>query len=351
MIGVFTEGLWDLRREIATVTGLRPVRRSFSTRGLDAVAAWGRKSAARYARLLARMGGAPVITLEDGFLRSVRPGGAERSASYVADRLGIYFDTRRPNALEAMIRARAADPVRAAQDAAPALAALRELGLSKYNDFDPVAGRRFLDDPRMEGAVLLVDQTRGDAALTGAGAGARAFAAMLACAARENPGLLLLLKVHPETLTGRRAGHFTPAMIRRMARLCPEVAEARRRGLIALLTDRLAPHALFQRVGRVYAVSSLLGFEALVAGAPTTVFGRSFYAGWGLTDDRAPPIPQRGAVPLAAVAAAAFCDYTRYLHPVTREPWSLPEAVADLVARRERNAQPGDGAPGRVGQG
>lgn len=337
-IGLYTFGMWRLRDEVAVLTGLVPERRLWSTRGLSAVAGWGFKAPARLPRFLARRSGLPYVAIEDGFFRSLSPGRTERSLSLVADATGIYYDARGPSALEALIHARAADPASAERDAAAAIRAIREEGVSKYNLFDPVDRARFRAAPGHDGAVLVIDQTRGDAAIAGAGAGPETFAAMLAAAAAENPGARLLVKTHPETQIGRRSGHFAPAFLDTACAHHKALAEARRAGRLVFLTGRIAPIDLFARVGRVYAVSSLLGFEALVAGRPVTLFGRAFYSGWGLTDDRAPPTGRRGPVPLGCLVAAVFRDYPCYFDPATRRPCPMETVVAHLAGPRAEDA-------------
>ncbi len=237
-----------------------------------------------------------------------------------------------------MVAARAADPARAARDAAPALEALAA-GLSKYNVFSPEA-RTALDalDPDSARNVLIADQTLGDASVTGglAGVGRTAretFRAMLAAAAEENPDAQLVLKVHPETRMGRRAGHLDADLLAEAASASPAFAEAQASGRVRFLSESVRPCDLFARTGRAYVLTSLIGFEALAAGLPVAVFGRAFYAGWGLTDDRAPPAPGRRPVPLEALAAAAYADYCRWFHPETRAPIALPEATDLLLAR------------------
>ena len=66
-------------------------------------------------------------------------------------------------------------------------------------------------------------------------------------------------------------------------------------------------------------MTSLLGFEALMHKRRVTCLGTPFYAGWGLTDDRAMPLPRRAATPdLTALVHATLIDYPRYFDPVTR---------------------------------
>jgi capsular polysaccharide export protein len=329
-IGIFSPGLWRLRREVAIVTGRHPVRRRWSVRELDEVAGWGHKPTAHRARALAASAGLPYAALEDGFLRSLRPGRGEASISYVCDRVGIHYDARAPSGLEMLVHARLAAPEAAARDAAVARDALQGRGLSKYNAFEPLGEADLPSDPAR--TVLVIDQTHGDASVCGAGADADTFHRMLAAAAEENPDATLVIKTHPETRAGRKAGYLGSTDRAGMAGAGGALEEAVRAGRVTRLVRMVRPRDLFARVGRVYAVSSQLGLEALAAGLPVTCFGRAFYSGWGLTDDRAPPTGRRCPATLDALLAAAFVDYARYFCPVSRRPCTPGEAIEALDA-------------------
>lgn len=235
--------------------------------------------------------GAPLLTLEDGFLRSVAPGPGGPVLSLIVDDLGIYYDCARPSRLETLIAEGAHDEARAGA----ALSLLRRLKLSKYNNAPELA-------PPPQGHVLVIDQTRGDRSIEGAGADARSFARMLAAARSENPGAEIVIRPHPETVAGRKAGHFGPEDGTGGARLWGEPAN---------IWDMTAG------ARAVYTVSSQSGFEALLAGAPVRCFGTPFYAGWGATGDET-PAPRRAARrdPLA-IFAAAYLSY-----PVYFDPWA-----------------------------
>lgn len=337
-IGVFSSGLWRLRARVAALTGLDPVFRRFSARGLTAVAGWGHKPTARRARACARAAGLPYLAIEDGFFRSIAPGETESSVSHVCDAEGVYYDARGPSAFERLVAARAVDPAAAMTAAAPALDAMRRLKLSKYNLFRAGPGALAALERARGGVALVVDQTVGDAAVEGAGADAATFRAMLVAAAEENPAATIVLRTHPETRAGRRPGFFSPAAIAAAAAAGPALAAARAEGRLIALDAAVAPMDLFARVARVYVVSSQMGFEALIAGLPVVCFGRAFYAGWGLTDDRAPPTGRRGPAPLAALAAAAFVDYARYFDPETGAPCAMIHALGRLAELRDRQA-------------
>lgn len=288
--------------------------------GVTRIAGWGRKPIARRALRYAERWNLPFLTLEDGFLRSVGLGvRGVRPLSLALDGQGVYYDPSRPSDLETLIAAAAAAPA-GDQRGRELIALMRRHGIGKYNeapdlpDSDP-AGR---DRP----LVLVVDQTLGDAAIVAGGAGPADFIAMLEAALAEHPGADIRVRVHPDVLAGRRYGYL--------------MAAARARG-VALEARPVAWPSLAARAARVYVVSSLAGLEALIQGAPVTCFGRPFFAGWGLTDDRR-PLPRRVARPsLAALVSAAYFDYCRYVDPLTDRPADAL-AIARHVARlRERD--------------
>jgi capsular polysaccharide export protein len=92
-----------------------------------------------------------------------------------------------------------------------------------------------------------------------------------------------------------------------------------------------------EAVDSVWTMTSTLGFEALLRGKDVTCLGTPFYAGWGLTDDRAMPIERRVARPtLAQFVHAVLIDYPRYFDPVS----TLPCPVEVVVERLESGAVP-----------
>ena len=88
-----------------------------------------------------------------------------------------------------------------------------------------------------------------------------------------------------------------------------------------------------------------LGFEALLRGKRVTCLGTPFYAGWGLTDDRAMPITRRTATPdLTALVHAVLIDYPRYFDPKT----GLPCPVEIVVERLSTGDIPKAGPLNRI---
>lgn len=262
----------------------------------DAVGVWGASPTAWRGRALAARTGAPVITVEDAFLRSVLSGrdrsriGRRGPIGLLIDPDGLHFDPATPSRIETL----AASPEAAARaaEAAEALARLRAAGLSKYNAHRPGA------PAPPPGYVLVVDQTRGDASLRGAGR--ETFLRMLAAARDEHPGARIVVRSHPETAAGHRPGHLGACDLRR-----GETLDA----------SPVSPWALVANARAVYAVSSQMGYEALLAGHRPRLFGHPFYAGWGLSDDETPLPRRRGRATVETLFAASHL-----LAPVWYDP-------------------------------
>lgn len=283
---------------------------------LDAVLAWGQRPSAGRAAAFAARHGLPVLRIEDGFLRSLALGADAPPLSVVLDDLGIYFDARAPSRLESLVSAGVdAAGASRAQSLRRAWCAAR---VSKYNHARDDA----LSAPLPPRFVLVVDQTAGDASIAGGLADAASFTRMLAAARDENPDCVLLLKVHPDVVAGRKRGHFD---VRRLA------SDPR----VRVVADAVHPVPLLEAAEKVYTVTSQLGFEALLHGRPVRVFGMPFYAGWGLTQDALPAPARRGPAMLDALVHAALVEYPRYIDPETGRRCS-PERLLEWLALQRR---------------
>ena len=180
--------------------------------------------------------------------------------------------------------------------------------------------------------MLVADQCFGDLSVSRGMAGAVSFIAMVAAARNENPDCAVLVKVHPDVASGRRTGFIPPAAL----------TDPRLRVIAA----DCHPLRLIAGAEAVYAVTSLLGFEALLHGKRVRCFGMPFYAGWGLTGDALAPPPRRGAARLEALVHAAFVTVPRYVDPASGGAWEAETAIADAArARAELIVTLAGGAP------
>ena len=320
---VNTVGLYRLRRELGELTGLRISLLSAipSVRKTDVIGCWGVRPSQARARRRAFRASCPVWQFEDGFLRSVRPGSREQPLSLVVDRTGLYYDARQTSDLETSLSRTGIDE-REHGEAERAMALLRSLRLSKYNQGLRTGGKIAGLTPRDDGdrLVVVVDQVKGDASIAGALADDRSFQRLLDAAVAENPQSTIVVRTHPESLSGRRTGYF---------------GNVRSAGRIVVNHESLNPWELLDRKPVVYTVSSLLGFEALIAGCRVSCFGAPFYSGWGLTDDRV-DVPRRARqVGLHEIVYKVYLEYVRYFDAWTRRPIDFFRAAEQLAFLRD----------------
>ncbi|MEO1238938.1 MAG: capsular polysaccharide biosynthesis protein [Pseudomonadota bacterium] len=276
----------------------------------DAVGIWGASPTSNRGQAVAARTDTPVITVEDAFLRSVLPGrSGEPAMGLVIDRTGLHFDATRPSDIETLLATQTPDAALTAR-AEAAMERIRHWGLSKYNCWDP--GLTAPDDDY----VLVVDQTRGDAALPD-DAETR-FADMLAAAKRENPHARVIIRTHPETALGHRAGYFGP-----------KHCDAQ----VSLVSDPVPPARMIRNARTVYTVSSTLGFEALIHGQTPRVFGTPFYAGWGLTRDETTLPRRQRRLRLPDLFAGAMIRYPTWYDPFRDRLCQLEDVIDALSAR------------------
>lgn len=316
----------DPRRVVFCRTLAQARSRGLGTTAGDRLLVWGVPTEAVADE--AQKARVPLVRVEDGFLRSVGLGAALSAPwSWVFDGQGIYYDPRTVSTLEEMLQNRQFGPEELAR-----AAALRQrlvaLGLSKYNAdraglaLPPVAtGRRIFVPGQVEddasvrlGASLTIEQ-------------------MLRRVRQENPDAFVVYKPHPDVTAGLRRGYV------------PVPGD----GLVDHCASGVALAEIFAQVDEVHTLTSLAGFEGLLHGLAVTVYGAPFYAGWGLTRDRAdhPALARRTRrIELPHLVAATLLAYPRYYDWTQRRPANA-EAVAERLGR-DRDRPAPLSAPGRL---
>ncbi|WP_269900168.1 capsular polysaccharide biosynthesis protein [Paenalcaligenes faecalis] len=302
---------------------------SISQKNLHAVAGWGQRGTARKARAYAAKHQLPFIALEDGFLRSVDLGvNGAAPLSLVMDDVGIYYDATQPSNLEQLINDIdfAKDGLQA--EALSAIALITKHNLSKYNHAPELELPALPDG--LDARVLVVDQTRGDMSVV-LGGGEEGVAAMVEAALAEHPTAQIIVKTHPDVLSGKKKGYLTDAELLTNPR-------------VLLWAEDCSPLHLLRQIDQVYVYTSQLGFEALMLGKPVQCFGLPWYAGWGVTVDRHPQIAslaarRSGGKALWQLFAAAYLQYARYIHADTGQRGSIFDVIPWLVRNRAASQQ------------
>ncbi|MDH6299944.1 capsular polysaccharide biosynthesis protein [Polynucleobacter sphagniphilus] len=279
---------------------------------IDAVLAWGNKPSSKRATTLAQERNVPLIRLEDGFLYGLEPRTSARS-SLVIDDLGIYYDANQPSRLEHCI----GDDLTESQILrARSIQALWQMnGVSKYNHAPDWI--RPSDEWSQEPFILLVDQTRGDQSIAGAMADANSFELMLNTALAQSTFQHILIKVHPEVMSGKKLGHFDVSA----------TSALRSHPRIRILDQDCNLSSVIKEANAVFTVSSQAGFEGMLWGKPVHTFGIPFYAGWGLTFDFLLKPSRRGSASLEQLIYSTLVSYSRYIHPETGNQCQIEDLI------------------------
>lgn len=265
--------------------------------------------------------GKPVTYIEYGFIASlgvIAEGGCP-SYSVLLDDVGLHYNATLVTDLESRIRNMPELDQVESRQLRETIEEIRRGRVSKYNH----APLEF-EMPGAPGCakVLVVDQRYGDKSIECSGADARTFELMLNAAMAENPDADILLKVHPDAITGGKEGHFGKFIGGGLPQN------------VYLFHEDANPIAFLEKISKVYVCSSQLGFEALMCGKAVVCFGVPFYSGWGLTDDRGRVCRRGKPRTLEQVFKAAYIDASRYVDPITLEVGGIENLVRYIATER-----------------
>lgn len=280
--------------------------------GYEQVLVWG----CRYPELVS------AIRVEDGFIRSTGLGSNLcRPSSLSIDPVGIYFDSRRPSALEQLLNYEPLDEALLAKGNR-LLTLLRESRVSKYNvaEVEP-----FLPPQDGRELVLVVGQVDGDASILCGSPEIRSNEQLLWAVRAAKPQAHILFKPHPDVVCGNREGAISASCL-------AECVDSQ------VLQSDLA--SLYPHIDELHTMTSLSGFEALVQGAKVTTWGQPFYSGWGLTRDIHPPVRRERPLPLAALVYLTLAAYPRYIDWQSGL-WCSPEQLIRKLAAQKPLAMTG----------
>ncbi|MCP4355441.1 MAG: hypothetical protein GY793_07375 [Proteobacteria bacterium] len=262
----------------------------------------------------------PVFVAEDGFLRSVDIGtSGEQTLSVQLDTLGgIYYDARTPSIIEFDLNKSyfnlAKWQIALAKEA---MGIIKEKGLSKYNLTMPEEIKWASKEQKK---VLVLDQRYGDQSVMASLTTPDKFEDMLQAAIDENPGAQIILKIHPDVITGGLKSHFN---------------NLDKRTDITLLTENYNPVSLLKSVDKVYTVCSGMGFEALICGKEVVCFGVPFYSNWGLTDDRIKLGRRQETRTLEDVFYTSYIKFCNYYNDKTNKSTDIIDVINRLAEKRD----------------
>lgn len=280
---------------------------------------WGKRKSGQKAIELAKKYKAKFILLEDGFIRSIAL--SSKPFGMVSDDTGIYYDASAPSRLENILSNHTFGK-NELEKAKKAMDFILKNNISKYNENLPLSkelAQKYALDERQN--VLLIPQTLNDASLIYGNSDDFSFNEIANIAIKENPSANILLKIHPDVLSGKKSSNVDIATLPKS---------------IKIISENINPIELLKKCQKVYTKTSGMGFEAMMCGCEVVLFGSPFYAGWGLSDERV-KAPERRTrkLSLEELFYGAYIEYSSYFDIHTNEKIDILELLEQIKLQRE----------------
>ncbi|EAL3850962.1 capsular polysaccharide biosynthesis protein [Campylobacter coli] len=275
----------------------------------DKIFIWGKK----YDKtLLAKDFSNEIFLVEDGFLRSVFLGSdLTRPFSLIIDSKGLYVDPSKPSDLEDILQNHIFDES-LKQRAKKLITMIMQNKFSKYNGLK----HEKLNFNTNKKIILIPAQVEDDASMILGGAGYDTLK-LLQSVRKANENAFIVFKPHPDVLSGNRKGLKDKSII---LKYCDEIIE------------NVSIDSAINACDEVHTITSTSGFDALLRGKKVVVYGKPFYAGWGLTSDLH-KIPRRTRVlSLEELVAGVLILYPRYIHPKSKNLCEVELALDTMLA-------------------
>ena len=279
---------------------------------------WGKKDDFLFSRYLdsLKFRGIKVnkIYVEDGFVRSINSGVLHsRPASLNFDSVANHFENKE-NELERLL-----SNYNLSQDeknkAKVYLDIFRDLRITKYFDPDPFGNEKFKHEISNKKAVLVIGQVEDDASIISSKSKIKTNQELVSLAIKENPNKKIYYRPHPD--------YFA------------EIREDKNKNNVYKLCDVLSPATsifeIFEVVDKVYTISSLAGFEAVIHGKNVVVLGTPFYSNWGLTDDRTSINRRQRKLSIEEIFYISYIKYPKYISMVSDESVSFVETITYFI--------------------
>ncbi|EAL2096411.1 capsular polysaccharide biosynthesis protein [Campylobacter coli] len=279
----------------------------------DKIFIWGKK----YDKaLLAKDFNNEIFLVEDGFLRSVFLGSdLTRPFSLIIDSKGLYVDPSKPSDLEDILQNHIFDES-LKQRAKKLITMIMQNKFSKYNGLK----HEKLNFNTNKKIILIPAQVEDDASMILGGAGYDTLK-LLQSVRKANENAFIVFKPHPDVLSGNRKGLKDKSII---LKYCDEIIE------------NVSIDSAINASDEVHTITSTSGFDALLRGKKVVVYGKPFYAGWGLTSDLH-KIPRRTRVlSLEELVAGVLILYPRYIHPKSKNLCEV-ELALDIMLALQRD--------------
>lgn len=235
----------------------------------------------------------PVTRVEDGFLRSFGLG-LDKTIPYSLcfDTKGLYYNSTIPSDFEKL--ANAHNEVISNEMLEYAKLVRHELidcSVTKYY----LKNAKRLSYPKKTGErILVIGQVETDQSIVYSGSVILTNLDLVKYVRQMYPDAELVFKQHPDDIKKETKIDT----IRSIADF--------------VISENVFINDLLTDIDRVYTISSLLGFEALIRGKSVYTTGLPFYAGWGLTNDLIKCERRKAKLTLDELTAIAYLLYPSY---------------------------------------
>ena len=304
---------------------INPIRRAnywklAIKKGIDEdsiVFVWGTK---RFLRLehFTDKNGIKVIRVEDGFVRSLNLGSDLTTPfSLVFDSQGIYYNSNLPSQLESLLNTHEFSK----NDLEKASFFYRQMlqsGVSKYNYYSN--HKLMLETTNTK--ILVVGQVEDDASIY-YGARGMTNIKLLLEVRKKNPDSYIIYKPHPDVVSKNRKGALSRVEILRYS---DEILE------------KINIISVIKAVDEVHTMTSLAGLEALLYKKKVVVYGKPFYAGWGLTCDTQFTERRCRKLTLLELIAGVYILYPSYISPLSYSKCSAIDFISDFVLWKSKQS-------------
>ncbi|EAK9877582.1 capsular polysaccharide biosynthesis protein [Campylobacter lari] len=279
----------------------------------DKIFIWGKK----YDKtLLAKDFSNEIFLVEDGFLRSIFLGSdLTRPFSLIVDSKGLYVDPSKPSDLEDILQNYVFDE-NLKQRAKKLISTITQNKFSKYNGLK----HEKLNFNTNKKIILIPAQVEDDASMILGGAGFNTLK-LLQSVRKANENAFIVFKPHPDVLSGNRKGLKDKSII---LKYCDEIIED------------VSIDSAINACDEVHTITSTSGFDALLRGKKVVVYGKPFYAGWGLTSDLYEISRRTRVLSLEELVAGVLILYPRYIHPKSKILCEV-ELALDIMLKMQKD--------------
>lgn len=263
--------------------------------------------------------GRPVVYVEDGFIRSVALGlSGTPTLSIIMDDSALHYDATRVSRLENLLQD---GPELTREQHKRARLVIKQIVARRISKYNQAPDARLAIGESGRPKLLLVDQRFGDQSVVSGLASEASFDSMLFDAIHERPDHDIIIKQHPDAISGGKLSYFTPERLAKIANLTPRLFP---------VAYEINPFALLDLAEEVWVGTSGMGFEALMAGCKVRCYGVPFYSGWGLTDDRQVMQRRNRTRSIEDLFYFAWIRLSRYVDPVSQNACEI-EAVIEYI--------------------